>query len=104
MTFMSECMRRRSCFSFCTHSQGRSQKSGNGGGGGGAKILDRKPHLLINAETGSDYYTGTDPGGGWGGCNPLFFRRSQGTSTENERSHALSYVPTILEIPVIYWK
>ena len=23
---------------------------------GGAKILDRKPHLLINAETGSNYY------------------------------------------------
>ena len=34
--------------------KGRSQKSGNGGG---AKSLDRKPHLLINYETGSDYYS-----------------------------------------------
>ena len=36
-----------------SHAQGRSQKSGDGGG----KILDRKPHLLINAETGSNYYS-----------------------------------------------
>ena len=33
--------------------QGRSQKSGDGGG----KNLDRKPHLLINAKTGSNYYS-----------------------------------------------
>ena len=33
--------------------QGHSQKSGDGG----AKILDRKPHLLINAKTGSNYYS-----------------------------------------------
>ena len=33
--------------------QGRSQKSGNVG----AKLLDRKPHLLINVESGSDYYS-----------------------------------------------
>ena len=33
--------------------RGRSQKSGEGG----AKILDRKPHPLINAETGSNYYS-----------------------------------------------
>ena len=32
--------------------QGRSQKSSDGG----AKILERKPHLLINAGTGSNYY------------------------------------------------
>ena len=32
--------------------QGRSQKSGDGR----ANILDRKPHL-INAETGSNYYS-----------------------------------------------
>ena len=32
--------------------QGRSQKSGDWG----AKLIDRKPHLLINAKTGSDYY------------------------------------------------
>ena len=37
----------------CGDTQGRSQKSGDGG----AKILDRKPHLLINAETGSNYYS-----------------------------------------------
>ena len=24
---------------------------------GGAKIFDRKPHLLINAKTGSNYYS-----------------------------------------------
>ena len=24
---------------------------------GGGKILDRKPHVLINAETGSNYYS-----------------------------------------------
>ena len=34
---------------------------------------------------------GADPGGGLGGCNPLFFRRSKGNSTENERSHTLNY-------------
>ena len=28
--------------------------------------------------------------GGWGGCNPLFFRRRHGNSAESERSHALS--------------
>ena len=33
--------------------QGRSQKSGDGG----ANIFDRKPHLLINAETESNYYS-----------------------------------------------
>ena len=32
--------------------------------------------------------------GGWGGCNPLLFRRRQGNSTENERSHALNVIPT----------
>ena len=33
--------------------QGRSQKSSEGG----AKIVDRKPHPLINAETGSNCYS-----------------------------------------------
>ena len=32
---------------------------------------------------------GADPGGGLGGCNPLFFRRRQGKSAESEPSHAL---------------
>ena len=45
--------------------QGRSQKSGNGG----AKILDRKPHLLINAETGSDYYSVRVPAKKYIFCN-----------------------------------
>ena len=42
--------------------------------------------------------TGADPGGGWGGggggCNPLFFCRRQGKSTESEYSHTLSRYAT----------
>ena len=40
-----------------------------------------------------------DPGGGLGGCNPLFFHRRQGNSKENERSHALSYQLSSLAEP-----
>ena len=52
-------------------------------------------HLwAVCGRTIEDHRAGADPGVGLGGCNPLFFRRSQGNSTEHERSHALSFQPS----------